>query len=172
MKYTLTEVRPGDADAYVRHFNDKSISDSSLIVPYPYTQAHAAWWVKYVNETPLRTKTNKVIRGDSGELIGAIGVVSAFDGTEHKAEIGYWLSSQYRGKGIMGHAIDDFCHMLFTEFSVFRVYATPFLRNSASHRVLEKAGFSKEGVARCYHKKGSGYIDAVIYSRIKQPKQK
>jgi RimJ/RimL family protein N-acetyltransferase len=166
MDYHLGDIEAADVDAYVRHFADKTISDNLLMVPFPYTRDDAIWWVRHVAESPARKMTNRAIRNSEGELIGAIGVAGDLERGSHRVEIGYWLASGHRGKGIMGAAIVEFCDFLFSEFRVGRIFATPFAGNASSHRVLEKAGFLREGLARSYHRKGAEIIDAVIYAKI------
>lgn len=166
MNLLLGDIEMQDVKAYVRHFADRAISDNLLFVPFPYSEEDAKWWVRHVSEDPLRNRTNRAIRNPEGDLIGAIGVAGDFAEGSHKVEIGYWLAAEYRGQGIMCAAIREFCDFLVTEFSVVRIFATPFARNTSSHRALEKAGFAKEGLARGYHRKGSKIIDAVIYARV------
>lgn len=168
MNYHLGNIEMRDVCAYVRHFADRTISDNQLIVPYPYSEDDAKWWIGHVLADPLRQRTNLVIPNPEGELIGAIGVAGDFAAGSHKAEIGYWFAAECRGQGLMGAVIREFCDGLFSEFSVVRIFATPFSRNTSSHRALEKAGVQKEGLACCYHRKGSEIIDAVIYSRINE----
>jgi ribosomal-protein-alanine N-acetyltransferase len=98
MNYNLGNIEMRDADAYVRHFADQTISDNLLFVPFPYTEEDAKWWIQHVSEDPLRLRTNRAIRNPEGELIGAIGVAGGFAEGRHKVEIGYWLAAEYRGR--------------------------------------------------------------------------
>ncbi len=48
--FHLTEVREGDQAAYVENFRDKEITDFMILIPYPYTQEHADFWVRHCLE--------------------------------------------------------------------------------------------------------------------------
>jgi [ribosomal protein S5]-alanine N-acetyltransferase len=54
----------------------------------------------------------------------------------------------------------------FQELRIYRLFATQFSSNLASHRALEKAGFQREGPLRHHHLKQGIYLDAIIYRRI------
>ena len=48
-----------------------------------------------------------------------------------------------------------------------RVFALPFAHNRASARVLEKAGFTLEGVLRASAIKDGRVLDQLLYARIR-----
>jgi [ribosomal protein S5]-alanine N-acetyltransferase len=54
--------------------------------------------------------------------------------------LGYWLGEKFWGRGIMSEAVAALTDFCFDNFSLRRIYAEPFANNSASARVLEKAG--------------------------------
>ncbi|MCR4562588.1 MAG: GNAT family N-acetyltransferase [Bacilli bacterium] len=71
------------------------------------------------------------------EVIGCIDVVRYIDGAP---EIGYVLSREYWGKGIMSEAFKAYVDYLFSEgFSTLLIDADE--RNIASNRVIVKTGF-------------------------------
>ena len=53
---------------------------------------------------------------------------------------------------------------LFDNFDIIRVYAQPFARNTASRRVLEKAGFRLEAVLKSNIIKNDVVQDGCIYA--------
>ena len=63
-------------------------------------------------------------------------------------EIGYLLVPSERGKGYCSEAVKIMVDYLFLSRDLVRVQATTDVNNFASQRVLEKAGFKKEGVIR------------------------
>ena len=67
---------------------------------------------------------------------------------EKSAELGYWLSEDYWGRGIMTEAVREICREAFETFEIVRIFAEPFADNAASRKVLEKAGFTCEGIMR------------------------
>ncbi|MBK7287173.1 MAG: GNAT family N-acetyltransferase [Flavobacteriales bacterium] len=65
--------------------------------------------------------------------------------TGRNAELGYWIAKEHRGKGIMTDAIRQATARAFELLpAIHRVFARPYGRNTASQRVLEKAGFTLE----------------------------
>ncbi len=45
--FYLSSIRPDDQIAYLNYFNeDKTISDAISVIPYPYTEADADWWIQ------------------------------------------------------------------------------------------------------------------------------
>jgi len=63
-------------------------------------------------------------------------------------EIGYGLVPSERGKGYCTEAVKIMVDYLFLSKNIVRIYALTNVRNVASQKVLEKAGFKKEGVIR------------------------
>jgi ribosomal-protein-alanine N-acetyltransferase len=62
--------------------------------------------------------------------------------------IGYSLDQACNGRGWMTEAVKQAVRYAFEELKLHRVYGEATLRNIGSIRVLEKAGFHREGVAR------------------------
>jgi RimJ/RimL family protein N-acetyltransferase len=69
----------------------------------------------------------------------------------------------------MAEAVDAVSTWFLSQSSVERVWATCDVENTASARVLEKAGFELEGTLRhwdVHPNLGGGRRDALCYSRI------
>jgi len=56
----------------------------------------------------------------------------------------------------------------FERLDLVRIHAGVFDYNPASARVLEKAGFVREGVLRKWALKDGAYVDAWAYARIRE----
>ena len=67
----------------------------------------------------------------------------------------------------MTSAIIQACDYIFENTNIIRIFAEPFAFNTASCRVLEKAGFTYEGLLRSNAFKNGNVIDMKMYSRIK-----
>ena len=164
--FSLSRIVRADKSAYVEHMADPEIARNTFAIPFPYTEAHAEWWVERCEQQAFDPEVRFAIREPSGGLVGAIGLVGTLPPGEHRAEFGYWLAKVYRGRGIMPQVIQVFARHAFSRLGLHRLYATPFSFNSASHRVLEKAGFQREGVLRSLYRKDGCYLDAVLYARL------
>jgi RimJ/RimL family protein N-acetyltransferase len=104
---------------------------------------------------------------------GKIGFIAHFHvlhlGTGTKQlEIGYSLVPNERGKGYCSEAIQIMVDYLFLSKEIMRVQAQTDQRNLASQRVLEKAGFKKEGILRKNFFMRGEWTDDYIYSIIRE----
>ena len=88
--------------------------------------------------------------------------------------IGYMLVPNERGKGYGTEAIRLMVDYLFLAKDIVRIQAETHPQNKTSSRVLEKAGFSKEGVIRKSFFSRGVWRDTALYSILreewKQPK--
>jgi len=81
------------------------------------------------------------------------------------AELGYVLASKYWGKGIVTYVVKQVVKVAFNELShLERVEAFVDVENVGSQRVLEKAGFQKEGTLRKYLVMKGKSRDMIIFS--------
>ena len=85
----------------------------------------------------------------------------------HTAELGYSLGEKFWARGIMSEAVGAFRDFCFTNFPLRRVYAEPFANNSASARVLEKAGFVFEGRLKNNVIKNAKLLDSLLYAKTR-----
>jgi ribosomal-protein-alanine N-acetyltransferase len=83
-------------------------------------------------------------------------------------EIGYFLLPNERGKGYGSEAIALIVDYLFLSKNIMRIQATTDTRNLASQKVLEKAGFKKEGTLRKYVFLRGELRDAFLYSVLRE----
>ena len=84
----------------------------------------------------------------AGEAIGGIGIELDTDVERVSAEVGYWIGESFWGRGIATEALTAVTVEAFKRFEITRLYALPFADHAASVRVLEKAGYVREGHLR------------------------
>ena len=75
----------------------------------------------------------------------------------------------FEGQGIMSEAVQEFTRYAFETFDLVRIYAQPFAENTASARVLEKAGFTCEGRLRANVLKDGKVLDTLLFARVEPP---
>jgi len=167
--FYLTSVHPKDKSAYLEHLNDKSISDAIPVLPYPYTEAAAEWWIQH--RLKLLSENGKEIsfalRDSEGYLIGSVGADNFRIGKTHRVEIGYWLARAYRGQGLGSDALGVFVRYAFNNLEVTRLTAHTLDFNVASARILEKNGFKLEGCLRQHIKTQNGVFDTFAWGLLK-----
>ncbi|KAL5702251.1 hypothetical protein ACHQM5_027491 [Ranunculus cassubicifolius] len=100
--------------------------------------------------------------------IGAISIMPYSGEDKCRGELGYVVGSRYWGKGIATKAVRMVVDCIFDEWNELeRVEALVDVSNVGSQRVLEKAGFVKEGVLRKYCIRKGSTRDMVMFSFLK-----
>lgn len=132
----LRPWREEDIASLVHHANNIKVSRFLTdAFPFPYTEVHARQFITdSMSADPLQRFAIEV----GGEAVGSIGIHPQSDIMRLNAELGYWLSEDYWGRGIMTGIIHEVVEYGFKHFDVTRIYARPFGNNGASARVLEK----------------------------------
>lgn len=83
--------------------------------------------------------------------------------------IGYVLSKDYWGRGIMPEAVKEIIRYAFEEEALDLIAAHYFRFNDRSKRVIEKSGFKYEGILRKGRKLfNNEIVDLVLYSMLKE----
>jgi RimJ/RimL family protein N-acetyltransferase len=83
-------------------------------------------------------------------------------------EIGYGMIPNERGKGYCTEAVKIAVDYLFLSKPIVRIQAHTNVRNVASQRVLEKAGFEKEGIVRKRIFVRGEWKDEFLYSILRE----
>lgn len=83
-----------------------------------------------------------------GELIGTVALSEVERGPLQSCWIGYCLDKYHNGKGYTTEAVRLVVSYAFRELKLHRIEAGVMPHNIRSMKVLEKAGFHKEGIAR------------------------
>ncbi len=134
-------------------------------IPNPYTLYDAESFIRMSRlEDPQTTFAIEY----ENEFVGIISLVVQTDVYRINAEIGYWIAESYWGKGIISKAIPTIVKYGFEELGLKRIYAHVFDFNEASKKVLEKAGFSLEYIAKQAVIKNGLIIDECRYSMLSE----
>jgi|GEM_PF-68177 len=84
----------------------------------------------------------------TGQLIGEVILSEVVRYNLQSCWIGYFLDKDFNGKGYMTEAVNLVVGYAFTELELHRIEAGVMPHNTGSMKVLLKAGFTKEGIAR------------------------
>ena len=172
MKLTLKtcEVRTwrkSDLESVVRNANNRRIwlklRDQ---FPYPYTKRDGQTFLRHMRDRDPETVFAIAV---DGKAVGAIGFVLQKDVDSVSAEVGYWLGEPFWGRGIVTEALVAVTRYAIDACGLTRVYALPFASNTASCRVLEKAGYTLEGHLRRSAIKDGRIVDQLQYAFIVEP---
>ena len=165
---SLCSLRPwttGDAGALVRHANNAEVARQLRDrFPHPYRLVDARAFLKIASSDPPR---NFAIVVD-GEACGGVGFVPGVDIERFSAEVGYWIGQDYWGRGITTEALRLLSAYTFEKLGLLRLFALPFADNTGSIRVLEKAGFAREGTLRSSAVKAGRPRDQALYALVNE----
>ncbi len=166
--FTLRPWRTEDADALVRAANNPNIAKNLRnIFPHPYTLESARWFIGDCIASADKPVINYAIEV-SKAVAGSISVSVKDDVYEKSAELGYWLAEEHWRKGIMSAAVSAVCREAFERFDIVRIFAEPFADNAGSRGVLEKAGFTCEGIMRNAVYKNGEIHSCCMYSVLRE----
>lgn len=104
-------------------------------------------------------------------LVGGLNLSNVRRGIAQTASIGYWIGAPYAGRGLMTEAVQTVALFAFSTLRLHRLEAACLPTNAASMRVLEKAGFRLEGLARQYLKIDGRWQDHSLYARVQDDPQ-
>lgn len=104
------------------------------------------------------------VQKKDGTRIGAIVHFKAGD----QFGIGYMLVPEERGKGYGSEAIQIMVDYLFLHKNIVRIQAETHTANMASQRVLEKAGFKREGTLRQSFFSRGCWRDTAMFSILRE----
>jgi len=83
-----------------------------------------------------------------------------------KAEIGFWLLTEYWGKGIVSEAIPLILDYAFRELKLHRIEAFIETENLNCKKVIIKLGFQHEGTMKDCEIKNGEFISLDIYAKF------
>jgi [ribosomal protein S5]-alanine N-acetyltransferase len=109
-----------------------------------------------------------VVLKDDGVFIGTCGIDVGYAPEHARAELGYVLSREYWGKGLMPEAVRAVIRLSFGRMGLNRVEARCIAENTASARVMEKAGMTYEGTLREREFIKGAYRDMKLYSILRR----
>jgi ribosomal-protein-serine acetyltransferase len=128
---------------------------------------------KFMTEGIARHKAGEelglgIFRGS--ELLGSIGLFG-FNWKARRAEIGYWVSKDEEGKGIITRATKLLIDYAFDELGLNRIEIRCSAENVRSAAVPERLGFKKEGHLRQAEFRNGHLHDFLIFGLLREDRQ-
>lgn len=161
----LRSLELADAVELAAYANNQNIWNNVRdYFPHPYKLEHA---VDFIQQEKEKNPPHSLAIVYEQHCIGVIGFYPMTDVYRLSADFGYWIGEPYWGKGILSAAIPAMANYIFNHFEFVRLQSGVFEFNAASMRVLEKAGFSKEGIARKAVMKGNRLVDEHRYALLR-----
>ncbi len=104
----------------------------------------------------------------SAKMVGSVGIFQRSDLSRYTLELGYCLSDQFWGQGIMVEACLGLVDYSFLNMPYLqRVEANCVVENVGSRRVMEKIGMQREGVLRNFMEKDGQIYNSYMYSVLR-----
>ena len=171
-RLVIREYEKSDASDLIEHINDLEVTKFLLLVPHPYTDKDASWWINRCLENARRKPRTDydfcIELKSEKKLVGGIGLTK-IDSFQGKAEIGFWLGKKYWRQGLMTEAINSVLEFAFNKLFLRRIDWNAFAENEASNTLAKKMGFTLEGTRRkAVRSKATGIVhDDNAYGLLK-----
>lgn len=148
--------RPSDAAA-VEALERQSVTFHRGLVSPPRTAAEFSKYLLRCERPDLLALF--VLRREDDALLGAIEFSQIVLGPFRSAYLGYFLGAPFTGRGYMTEALGLGLRHAFQAIRLHRVEANVQPANTSSIRLLQRLGFTKEGISRRYLKIGGRWRD-------------
>jgi len=102
------------------------------------------------------------------QVVGGIACIPDVDINRVRAEVGYWLGAEWRGRGLATEAVRGFVDWIWATTELQHLTAAVFTYNPESARVLEKAGFTLAYLARKAAIKEGQVCDEWTYCLVRE----
>jgi [ribosomal protein S5]-alanine N-acetyltransferase len=163
----LRKVNKDDADDLLVYLSDEEVVHHMGLVPFQNTEDaldEINWYDSiYVEGTGIRWG---ITLKDKGKVIGSCGFLNRAP-KHHRAEVGFELSKDYWGRGIAREALDAVIRYGFLHLELERIEALIEPDNLPSQKLVERKGFTKEGLLRHYEYTRGKFDDLLIFSILK-----
>jgi len=163
---TLRPWRPADAPELLAMCQDPEIA-RWVTIPQPFLPEDADAFIERA-QAMWRDGTGApfaIVEAATDRLLGA---VTRFGPDGHQATFGLWLAPAARGRGVGTRALRLVADWTFATTEAIRMDAFIMVGNEASNRMVERAGFTREGVLRAWDlHHDAAPVDCVVFSRIR-----
>ena len=105
---------------------------------------------------------------ENNQLVGDVSAVFVERFPAETCMIGYQLDREHNGKGIMAEAVRQAARILFETHQFHRLRAEVMPENIGSIRVLEKVGFTREGLAKKSLYINGAWEDFILFALLKE----
>lgn len=101
------------------------------------------------------------------KIIGSVGM-QHWDHQLNKAQIGYWISKEKEGKGIMNKCLNEFIKYLFTQIGLNKIEIHFMSSNHKSASIIKRLNAPIEGILRDSYSSNGTLSDLVIAGILKK----
>jgi RimJ/RimL family protein N-acetyltransferase len=155
----LRPLQSADSATLVQEFSNYNIVRNTARIPFPYSLSDAEEHLVFVSSLNAQSKSLALTRNENpSQLIGGISYL--FSPEKKDAELGYWLSEQHWGQGLMTEAVNA---MLAdgASLGIKKFVACYHAGNLVSAKILKRHGFIEKGTCRNFSKAQGREVDVV-----------
>ena len=163
-RLTLRPFVLHDADTVQMLAGDYTVYRTTANLPHPYEAGMAERWIVTHAHEFYQTGhvTLAITLAATGELIGCVGLINRAQ--HQQAELGYWIGVPYWGQGYATEAVQAVIQYGFSVMDLHKIKARHLAMNTASGRVMQKAGMHYEATLRDDVLKDGVYHDVLQYA--------
>jgi [ribosomal protein S5]-alanine N-acetyltransferase len=164
----LRQLTIDDLDFVYQHFSDPRVAEFLLDEPPISNISQAREIIEFYQHSERKTWNRWGISLKSSEqLIGTCGF-HKWNKRDLHSEIGYDLSPEFWGQGIMTETLHAVIQNGFERMGLNRITAIVYPQNQRSLDLLHKLCFQTEGLLRDYHYSNGIFYDHYILSLLKR----
>jgi len=143
--YFVRQMELKDLKNIVSNAKDPEIANNNTVVKKYNSSAKAKKYIEKMQNKEINKEGYELVIEDSN--YNFVGVLSLhhMDYTKGTGYIGYWLTKENWGKGIITMALSHLLPFAFNYLGLKKLYAKTLITNQKSQRVLERAGFKIVG---------------------------
>lgn len=134
-----------------------------------YTNEHMASTLKFERDV-IRKKLGLrfwIFESDSPyKIIGTVSFQNVMRNVYRSCQLGYKIHKDYQRQGYATEAVTFACRKVFKELDIHRIEAYTMPENQPSVRLLEKVGFTREGIARDKAQVNGIWQDHLVFSLL------
>jgi [ribosomal protein S5]-alanine N-acetyltransferase len=147
----------------------REIADTMISIPHPYPDGEAERYVsRQILEFELEHSFAFVIQRKSENLFCGVIEIRDIEREHSQAELSFWLAVEMWGNGYMSEALKPMLRFGFEDLDLNRLYAYHMVRNPGSGKVLQKNGFTEEGVLRQRVRKWGVFEDVKLWAILRK----
>ncbi len=169
----LRPLTVADAPEVVRLVDDFEVARYTATIPYPYDMKMALDFIatpeaapdaasRFIDD-PEAALVLAIAKKDGDQFLGCVGLQK----TPEAPELGYWIGREHWRQGYASEAASRLVRLAFENFAQPELIASAVTVNDASHRVLEKIGFTICGTGEIHSRAQNSHLP-VIHRRLKR----
>ncbi len=147
----------------------REIADTMISIPHPYPDGEAEQYVRrQISQLEAGHSLSFAIERKPGGVFSGIIEIRDIEREHSQAELSFWLATEVWGQGYMSESLKPVLRFGFENLDLNRLYAYHMVRNPGSGKVLQKNGFTQEGVLRQRVQKWGVFEDVKIWAILRR----